>query len=57
MGQCAEFKPVSILAEEDNYILVTAADTSTTTAAKKALRAGDQIIISSGELYDGKVID
>ncbi len=57
VGQCAEFKPVSILAEEDNYILVTAADTSTTTAAKKALRAGDQIIISSGELYDGKVID
>lgn len=57
VGQQAEFKPVSILAEEDNYILVTAADTSTTTAAKKALRAGDKIIISSGELYDGKVIE
>ena len=48
---------MSILAEEDNYILVTAADTSTTTAAKKALRAGDKIIISSGDLYDGKVIE
>ena len=57
VGQQAEFKPVSILAEEDNYILVTAADTSTTTAAKKALRAGDKIIISSGDLYDGKVIE
>ena len=57
VGQQAELKPVTVLAEEDNYILVTAADTSTTTAAKKALRAGDQIIISSGELYDGKVIN
>ena len=57
VGQQAELKPVTVLAEEDNYILVAAADTSTTTAAKKALRAGDQIIISSGELYDGKVIN
>ena len=57
VGQQAELKPVTVLAEEDNYILVTAADISTTTAAKKALRAGDQIIISSGELYDGKVIN
>lgn len=46
-----------MLAEEDDYILVKAASTETPTQEKKALRAGDKIIISSGELYDGKVIN
>lgn len=57
VGQRAEFKPVTVLAEEDDYILVTAATTETSTQDKKSLRAGDKIIISSGELYDGKVIN
>lgn len=57
VGQRAEFKEVTVLAEEDDYILVTAASTETPTQEKKALRAGDKIIISSGELYDGKVIE
>jgi len=57
VGQRAEFKEVTVLAEEDDYILVKAASTETPTQEKKALRAGDKIIISSGELYDGKVID
>lgn len=56
VGQRAEFKEVTVLAEEDDYILVTAPSTETPTQEKKALRAGDKIIISSGELYDGKVI-
>lgn len=57
VGQRAEFKEVTVLAEEDDYILVAAASTETPTQEKKALRAGDKIIISSGELYDGKVIE
>ena len=57
VGQQAEFKEVTVLAEEDDYILVAAASTETPTQEKKALRAGDKIIISSGELYDGKVIE
>lgn len=57
VGQRAEFKEVTVLAEEDDYILVKAASTETPTQEKKALRAGDKIIISSGELYDGKVIN
>lgn len=57
VGQRAELKPVTVVAEEGDYILVTTPATETTTQAKKALRAGDKIIISSGELYDGKVIN
>lgn len=57
VGQRAEFKPVTVVAEEDDYILVTAPSTDSSTQEKKSLRAGDKIIISSGELYDGKVIN
>ncbi len=56
VGQQAEFKPVAVLAEEEGYILVAPVAATTPTQSKKALRAGDKIIISSGELYDGKVI-
>ena len=56
VGQRAEFKEVTVLAEEEDYIIVTAPTPETETQAKKALRAGDKIIISSGELYDGKYI-
>ena len=56
VGQRAEFKQVTVLAEEDNFILVEPVTSTVASQAKKALRAGDQIIISSGELYDGKVI-
>ena len=57
VGQQAEFKQVTVLAEEDSYILVAPVTGSAPSQAKKALRAGDKIIISSGELYDGKVIN
>ena len=57
VGQQAEFKPVTVLDEEDSYILVAPITSTVPSQAKKALRAGDKIIISSGELYDGKVIE
>ncbi|MCI7473035.1 MAG: hypothetical protein MSB10_05070 [Clostridiales bacterium] len=57
VGQRAERKQVQVVAEEENYLLVTPVTDSAPSQAKKALRAGDQIIISSGQLYDGKVID
>ena len=58
VGEWAELKEVTVLAEEEDYIIVTAptSETETEAQAKKALRAGDKIIISSGELYDGKYI-
>ena len=56
VGQQAELKPVTVLAEADNFLLVEPVTSTVPSQAKKALRAGDQIIISSGELYNGKVI-
>ena len=58
VGEWVELKEVTVLAEEEDYIIVTAptSETETEAQAKKALRAGDKIIISSGELYDGKYI-
>ena len=49
----AEFKPVTILAERDDYCLVEPVDSTT----KKALRAGDTIIIAGAEIFDGQVIE
>lgn len=56
VGQQAERKQVDVVAEEENYLLVTPVTGTAASQSKKALRSGDQIIISSGELYDGKVI-
>ncbi|MCR1921568.1 HlyD family efflux transporter periplasmic adaptor subunit [Flavonifractor plautii] len=53
VGQQAEFKPVTILAQLEDFALVKSADGSD---GKKALRAGDELILSSEELFDGKVI-
>ena len=53
VGQQAEFKPVTILAQLEDFALVKSADGSD---GKKALRAGDEVILSSVELFDGKVI-
>ena len=49
----AEFKPVNVLAERDDFCLVEPVDSST----KKALRAGDTIIIAGAEIFDGQVIE
>lgn len=56
VGEQAEFKPVTVLDQQEGFALVEAAPATTDTEKKKALRPGDEIIISSGELFDGKVI-
>ena len=55
----AEFKPVEILVDDGDYYLVEALlpDVPTDNQLKTALRAGDQVIVSSDTLYDGKVMD
>jgi len=51
VGVKAEFKPVEILLREDQYCLVKPVQTD-----RKALRAGDEIIVAAEDLFDGKVI-
>ena len=55
----AEFKPVEILVDDGDYYLVEALlpDVPTDNQLRTALRAGDQVIVSSDTLYDGKVMD
>ncbi|MCC8122543.1 MAG: hypothetical protein LIO58_03285 [Oscillospiraceae bacterium] len=54
VGEQAEFKPVTVLYEEGDYCIVKPETPSG--SEKKILRAGDDIIVTSGELFDGKVI-
>lgn len=59
VGAQAEWKPVSILAEEEDFFLVEPApfqNERNTSETKKALRAGDEIILNAENLYDGKVV-
>lgn len=53
-GYTASFRPVKILAEDETSYLVKAnpADAEST----RILREGDEIILASAELYDGKVV-
>ncbi len=52
-GNTARFKPVDVLWQEEEYLLVRpGADAD----AGRRIRAGEQVISSSEELYDGKVI-
>jgi hypothetical protein len=52
-GATAELKKVTVLTEgEDFYLLAPAKGV----AASRALRAGDEIVVSAKELYDGKVV-
>jgi len=61
-GTTARFKPVDILWQEEEYLLVTASEedltayTTATAREGRRLRAGDEVIIAAQELYDGKVI-
>ena len=48
----ARFVPVEQIYEADNYYIVTYDPSSSS-----ALRPGDEIIVSSRELYDGKVVE
>lgn len=59
VGTRAERKEVVILAEEEDHFLVEPApveNPQNTTARKKSLRAGDEIIVTAENLYDGKVV-
>lgn len=59
VGVQAEEKPVTILEEGEDYFLVEPAPFSnpeSLTETKKALRAGDEIVVRAEDLYDGKVL-
>lgn len=50
----AEFKPVTVLDERDDYYLV--APNPQSVKDERILRVGDEVVISSDELYVGKVV-
>ncbi len=52
-GENASFRPVTLLYQGENYALVQPAEGVSDT---KTLRAGDEVIATSGALFDGKVI-
>ena len=63
VGQRAEFKPVEVVREGTDYYLVAPASDSdyfrilsAAEAKRRILRAGDEIIVTASELYDGKVV-
>jgi hypothetical protein len=61
-GTTARLKPVELLWQEDDYLLVKPSDTALaeytneTTRESRRLRSGDQVITAAADLYDGKVI-
>ena len=57
-GAQAEFKQVEILADDGDYYLVQAvlSDNPSDNQIKTAFRAGDEVVISSEEVFDGKVL-
>lgn len=60
VGAEARFKPVQVVYTGDDFVLVesTVAVTTSTTVSMETtrLRAGDEVIISASDLYDGKVV-
>ena len=52
IGARARYKGVAVLYHGDGYVLVQPTDTGDTSM----LRQGDQVIVTTAELYDGKVI-
>lgn len=54
VGMEARFKPVEVLYHGDGFVLVRS--TATTDQESIRLRAGDEVIISAKDLYDGKVV-
>ena len=52
-GENASFRPIELVYQGEGYALVKPADGVRDT---QTLRSGDQVIATSGELYDGKVI-
>lgn len=61
-GDTARLKPVTVLWQEDEYILVApdeealSAFSSERAREGRRLRAGDQVITAAAEVYDGKVV-
>ena len=61
-GDTARLKPVKVLWQEEEYILVAPDEESLKefpseqTRESRRLRAGDQVITAAAELYDGKVV-
>lgn len=53
-GTNARKKPVEILWQEDEYMLVAPAEG---VSSSRQLRSGDEVITAAAELYDGKVIE
>lgn len=63
VGAQAEFMPVDIIREGRDYYLVSSAKESdyflaisAAESRKRILRAGDEIIVTASDLYDGKVV-
>ena len=54
-GREAAFKPVEVLYSNENFALV-AADITADQELRR-LRAGDEVIVSARDLYDGKVLE
>lgn len=61
VGLKARFKPVDVLYSSDDFALVRStldsAEDLTSTQEQIRLRAGDEVIITAKDLYDGKVMD
>ncbi len=61
-GDTARLKPVKVLWQEEEYILVAADEEALTGFSQgqvregRRLRAGDQVITAAAEMYDGKVV-
>lgn len=53
VGMKARFKPVDVVYNGDGYTLVRASEDAT---GSDVLRAGDEVIVTASELYDGKVV-
>ena len=59
VGMEARFKPVEVLYSDENFALVRSTlDTADTTTGLEEirLRAGDEVIITARDLYDGKTM-
>ena len=53
LGVRAKFKPVQVVYQGDGYALVEAVSAEEDSSM---LRRGDEVIVTTAELYDGKVI-
>ena len=60
VGRVAYFKPVRIVYQGSDYCLVEPGEIEAATESQQSLytlRPNDEVIVSAGELYNGKVVD